>query len=45
MARTEMLRVRVTEEEKKIIEKKAKALNLTVSEYLRILLLKDDKKI
>ncbi len=40
-----MLRVRVTEEEKKIIEKKAKALNLTVSEYLRILLLKDDKKI
>lgn len=45
MARTEMIRVRVTAEEKRIIEQKASALNLTMSEYLRLLLLREDKKI
>ena len=45
MARTEMIRVRVSEEEKRIIEQKASALNLTMSEYLRLLLLREDKKI
>lgn len=45
MARTEIIRVRVTDEEKKAIEQKASALGLTMSEYLRMLLLREDKKI
>ena len=39
------LRVKVSEEEAKIIESKAKALGLTVSAYLRILGLKAKCKI
>lgn len=45
MARTEMIRIRVTAEEKANIEQRAAALNLTVSEYIRLLLLREDKKI
>ena len=45
MARTEIIRVRVTDEEKKAIEQKASALGLTMSECLRMLLLREDKKI
>lgn len=45
MARDKMLRIRVTEEEKINIEQKASALNLNVSEYLRILLLQEDEKL
>lgn len=39
--RTEMIRFRVTSEEKLKIETRAKELGLKVSEYLRVLLLKD----
>lgn len=45
MARDKIIRVRVTEEEKQIIEQKASALSLNLSEYLRLLLLKEDNKI
>lgn len=45
MARDKIIRVRVSEQEKEMIEQKASALSLNVSEYLRLLLLKEDKKI
>lgn len=40
-----MLRIRVTEEEKINIEQKASALGLTMSAYLRVLLLQEDEKL
>lgn len=45
MARDKMLRIRVTEEEKINIEQKASALGLTMSAYLRVLLLQEDEKL
>ena len=45
MSRDKMIRIRVTDEEKKAIEQRAAALGLNVSEYLRLLLLKEDKKV
>lgn len=45
MARDKMIRIRVSDEEKKNIEQKASALGLNVSEYLRLLLLQEDAKL
>lgn len=45
MARNKMLRIRVTDEEKQSIESRAQELGLNVSEYFRLLYLKDIKKI
>lgn len=45
MSRDKIIRIRVTQAEKEAIEQRAAALGLNVSEYLRLLLLKEDKKI
>lgn len=45
MARDEVIRMRITAEEKKEVTERAKALGLNVSEYLRLLVITNQRKI
>lgn len=44
MTRDKVIRMRVTEEEKKEVEARAKALGLNVSEYMRMLIIVNERK-